>query len=63
MAPGTWSTLGQALREPIGRIHWAGTECATIWSGYMDGAVSSGLETADAVLAELPARATVGAAR
>ena len=33
---------GPALREPVGRIHWAGTETATEWCGYMDGAVSSG---------------------
>ena len=63
MSPGTWSTLGPALREPIGPIHWAGTECATKWNGYMDGAVSSGLETAEAVLAEIAAPATAGVAR
>lgn len=31
-----------ALREPVGRIHWAGTETATVWNGYMDGAMESG---------------------
>ncbi|MBV1856378.1 flavin monoamine oxidase family protein [Catellatospora tritici] len=63
MSPGTWSTLGPALREPIGPIHWAGTECATRWNGYMDGAVSSGIETAEAVLNEIGASATAGVAR
>jgi monoamine oxidase len=53
MAPGTWSTLGQALREPVGPIHWAGTETATVWNGYMDGAIRSGEDAASAVLAEL----------
>ena len=39
LSPGTWSTLGHALREPVGPIHWAGTETAVIWNGYMDGAI------------------------
>jgi monoamine oxidase len=30
---------GEQLRKPSGRIHWAGTETATIWNGYMDGAI------------------------
>ncbi|WP_327188128.1 flavin monoamine oxidase family protein [Streptomyces sp. NBC_01334] len=52
LSPGTWSTLGQVLRTPVGPIHWAGTEYATVWSGYMDGAVRSGETTAAAILAE-----------
>jgi monoamine oxidase len=42
MPPGVWTSLGPALREPCGRIHWAGTETATVWSGYIDGAIASG---------------------
>jgi len=38
-----------ALREPVGRIHWAGTETATEWIGYMEGALSSGLRAANEV--------------
>lgn len=53
MVPGTWSTLGPALRDPVGPIHWAGTETATVWNGYMDGAIRSGEDAASAVLAEL----------
>ncbi len=53
LTPGTWSTLGHALREPVGPIHWAGTETAVIWNGYMDGAIRSGEDAAGAVLAEL----------
>ena len=30
------------MREPVRRIHWAGTETSTYWNGYMDGAVRSG---------------------
>ena len=55
LTPGTWSTLGPALREPVGPIHWAGTETAVIWNGYMDGAIRSGEDAADAVLAGLAA--------
>jgi monoamine oxidase len=42
MPPGAWTTLGKALREPVGRIHWAGTETATFWNGYVEGAIQSG---------------------
>lgn len=34
------------LREPIGNIHWAGTETSDYWPGYMEGAVRSGLRAA-----------------
>jgi monoamine oxidase len=40
--PGTLRRYGPALRAPFRRVHWAGTEVATYWSGYMDGAVRSG---------------------
>ncbi len=53
LAPGTWSSLGEALRQPVGPIHWAGTETALIWNGYMDGAIRSGEDAADKVLTEL----------
>jgi monoamine oxidase len=42
MPPGGWTGFGDALRAPIGPIHWAGAETATVWNGYMDGAVRSG---------------------
>jgi monoamine oxidase len=48
--PGGWLDYGPALRRPIGRIHWAGTETATVWNGYMDGAVRSGERAAGEVL-------------
>ncbi|MGU7778872.1 flavin monoamine oxidase family protein [Burkholderia sp. PU8-34] len=40
--PGFWSAHGDALRPPCGNLIWSGTETATIWAGYMDGAVRSG---------------------
>ena len=42
LGPGVWSDYGAALRTPVGRIHWAGTETAQVFCGYMDGAVRSG---------------------
>jgi monoamine oxidase len=53
MPPGALTRFGAALRAPVGRIHWAGTETATISCGYMDGAVRSGDRAATEVLAEL----------
>lgn len=41
-APGTLTDFGPAIRQVFGRVHWAGTETATYWSGYMDGAVRAG---------------------
>ena len=49
--PGGMTAYGPALREPIGRLHWAGAETATVWNGYMDGAVRSGERAAREVLA------------
>ena len=51
--PGVLLDFGPALRRPAGRIHWAGAEYATIWNGYMDGAVRSGEEVAADVLRAL----------
>ena len=48
--PGLLTTYGKALRKRIGRIHWAGTETATYWNGYMDGAIRSGERAALEVL-------------
>ncbi len=53
MPPGTWTGFGRALREPVGPIHWAGSETATRWAGYMDGAVRSGERAAREALADL----------
>ena len=51
MPPGVMTEYGRALRVPVGRIHWAGTETATVWTGYMDGALQSGQRAAAEVLA------------
>jgi monoamine oxidase len=55
---GGWTSYGSAVREPCGRIHWAGTETSGEWHGYMEGALRSG----DRAAAEmLRADATVSA--
>jgi len=51
--PGVLVAHGPALRRPVGRIHWAGTETSTYWNGYMDGAVRSGERAAREILHEL----------
>jgi monoamine oxidase len=48
--PGVLSVYGSALREPFGRIHWAGTETAIDNLGSIDGAVSSGERAVEEVL-------------
>jgi monoamine oxidase len=53
MTTGGWTEYGRALRETIGPLHWAGAETATVWNGYMDGAVSSGERAAAEVLAQI----------
>ncbi|MFI1468915.1 flavin monoamine oxidase family protein [Streptomyces wuyuanensis] len=44
--PGLLTSFGPALREPVGRIHWAGTETADVSMGYLDGAIQSGKRVA-----------------
>src|SRR3954465_10129422 len=53
MSTGVMLDFGPALRTPVGRVHWAGTETSEIWAGYMDGAVRSGQRAAKEVLAKL----------
>ena len=55
--PGVLTAFGPALREPIGPLHWAGTETATVWNGYIDGALQSGERAAREVLAARRRRA------
>lgn len=49
---GALSVAGRSLRQPVGRIHWAGTETATVWTGYLEGA----LEAAERAATEVTAR-------
>ncbi|MGD0191767.1 MAG: FAD-dependent oxidoreductase [Rhizomicrobium sp.] len=49
MPPGTMTRFGRALREPCGRIHWAGSETAVEWAGYIEGALRSGARAAEEI--------------
>jgi monoamine oxidase len=52
MSKGVLSKAGSAWRSPIGRLHWAGSDTAQKWMGYISGAVESGHRTAKEVLAD-----------
>jgi monoamine oxidase len=47
--PGSWTSYGPWLRKPVGDVFWAGTETADEWTGFLDGAVRSGLRVAGEV--------------
>jgi monoamine oxidase len=51
--PGVLVGYRRAIRAPVGPIHWAGTETASQWAGYMDGAIDSGIRAAGEVLGEI----------
>lgn len=53
VAPGVVTDFLPHLRTPFMRTHWAGTETAAYWNGYMDGAISSGYRAAKEVTAKL----------
>ncbi|TFV94252.1 flavin monoamine oxidase family protein [Algoriphagus kandeliae] len=42
MPVGAWTTWREAYRKPEGNLHFAGTEAATVWHGYIEGAVRAG---------------------
>jgi monoamine oxidase len=54
--PRVLSRYGRALGRPVGPIHFAGTETAELWQGYMDGAVRSGERAAREVVSALRRR-------
>jgi monoamine oxidase len=55
--PGTTSSMLAGGADPVGRLHWAGTETADRWSGFIEGALRSGDRVAEEVSARLrPAR-------
>lgn len=53
LPPGVLNTVGSTLREPVGDIHFVGTETAAEWKGYMEGAVRSGERGAAEVVVAL----------
>uniref|UniRef100_A0A7M4G2N9 monoamine oxidase n=1 Tax=Crocodylus porosus TaxID=8502 RepID=A0A7M4G2N9_CROPO len=51
--PGIMTQYGRIIRESFGRIYFAGTETATQWSGYMEGAVQAGERAAKEILCKM----------
>lgn len=51
MKPGGWMRTGPALREPVGRVHFASAESAHEWNGYVEGALDAGARASAEVLA------------
>ncbi|MFD3747965.1 flavin monoamine oxidase family protein [Nocardia sp. NPDC058633] len=47
---GAWTSYGRALATPVGPIHWAGSETAHQWPGYLDGAVRAGERAAREII-------------
>jgi monoamine oxidase len=48
--PTLLTRFGPALRQAVDGIHFAGTESAPYWTGYMDGAIRSGERVASEIL-------------
>ena len=53
LPPGLLTSAGSALNNPVGRIHWAGTERSSIWANYIEGAIRAGQNAARDVAAKL----------
>ncbi|KAL4986510.1 amine oxidase [Aspergillus falconensis] len=50
VTPGVMDAVGGAVREPAMNLHFAGTEKAVRWRGYMEGAIESGERAAAEVV-------------
>jgi monoamine oxidase len=53
MGPGMLRKYGETLRESVGDMHFAGTETAYEWKGYLEGAVAAGYRAAEEVIEAL----------
>jgi len=42
LAPGATVAFRSAVRDPVGPLHWAGTESSPIWPTFIEGAIRSG---------------------
>jgi monoamine oxidase len=49
LVPGAWTSHGRIWQQPHQRVVWAGTESASRWPGYFEGAIEAGLAAADQV--------------
>jgi monoamine oxidase len=53
MGPGVLTQWGKYMKASADGIHFAGTERALFWKGYMDGAIRAGEAAAEEILKEL----------
>ena len=53
MRPGGWTAAGAALTRPVGPLHWASSETASEWTGYVEGALQAGERAAAEVVEAL----------
>ena len=60
---GVLTQFGYTLREPCGRVHWAGTESSAIMCGWIDGAIRSGERAAAEVMSAETAVAAASGTR
>ena len=51
LTPGATWLFRSAVRDPVGPLHWAGTETATTWPSFIDGAIRSAERAVVEVLA------------
>lgn len=49
LQPGVLGRYHDWLTQPIGPLHWAGTETSYEWEGHMEGAVRSGIRAAEEI--------------
>lgn len=49
LPPGVMTRVGDAARKPFGLVHFAGSEAACEFYGYMEGAVGAGMRCAEEV--------------
>jgi monoamine oxidase len=53
LGPGALRKYGETLRQPFEHLHFASTETAYAWKGYLEGAVTAGYRAAEEVIAAL----------
>jgi monoamine oxidase len=51
--PGVLTEFGEVIRQPFQRLYFAGTESATYWMGFMEGAIQAGERAAREILHEM----------
>jgi monoamine oxidase len=49
LTPGATTLFRSAVRDPVGPLHWAGTENSTDWPSFIDGAIKSGERAASEI--------------